>query len=106
MRDDILIPVLLLHDVDKPLLYVPSNNGAVLSPEAGVYPHGVLGAMILRGLGFSDAVASIVATHAMYSPFHSKQAEGWILYYADVFATDYVARSVGAQPHYLGRPAN
>ena len=99
---DVLLSVLLLHDVDKPLLYEISGSSARLSAGAGAVPHGVLGAMLLRELGFCDAVVAIVATHAVYSPFHSDQVEGWILHYADLFAADHVMRANGLTPFYQG----
>ena len=106
VRDEVLVCALVLHDVDKPLLYTPSERGLVLSPVAQQYPHGVLGATLLRDLGFSDSVVDIVATHSPSAPGHSLEPEAWILHYADFFATDYVMRGAGSQPYYVRAAAH
>jgi len=103
---ELLLTCCLLHDVDKPLLYVPSEQGVVLSDDTGEVPHGVLGAFLLRELGVDDTVAAIVATHAAASPFHSRRREAWVLHYADFFATDHVLMSVGRQPYYQPGPGH
>lgn len=106
VRDDVLVCALVLHDVDKPLLFMPSERGLALSPAARQYPHGVLGAALLRDLGFSDPVTTIVATHSPSTPDHSLEPEAWILHYADFFATDYVMRGAGGRPYYVRAPAH
>lgn len=92
---ELLVPTLLLHDLDKPLLYVPDGDGYRLAGGRGEVPHGVLGAMLLRELGFDDRVVAVVSTHAADSPFHSGRDEGWILHYADFFSCDHALRSHG-----------
>ena len=89
---EVLIPALILHDVDKPLLYARSETGCERTVVADEIPHGVLGGFLLKELGFDDRVTSIVTTHAANSPFHSELAEGWILHYADFFSADHALR--------------
>ena len=87
---EVLVPTLILHDVDKPLLYERDADGTVRpSRIAAEVPHGVLGGFLLKELGFSDTVVSIVTTHAANSPFHSKEPEAWVLHYADFFSADH-----------------
>lgn len=99
----LLTTVLLMHDVDKPLLYQFAGAEVTLTQAGVELPHGVLGAILLRDLGFDDEATAIVATHAVYSPFHSSRMEGWILHYADFFGADHVMRSNGLTPFYQGR---
>jgi len=103
VRSDVLLSVLLLHDVDKPLLYVPASAGPISAPASKVFPHGMLGAMLLHDVGFPDAVTGIVGTHAQSSPFHSEDAEAWILHYADRFAADHAFRIGESTPIYQRR---
>ena len=101
---DLLIPTLILHDVDKPLLFEPRDGAIVSSALAAEVPHGVLGAFLLRELGFDERIVSIVSTHAANAPFHSSRDEGWILHYADFFSCDHALRTHGtahATPFYL-----
>jgi hypothetical protein len=102
---ELLVPILLLHDVDKPLLYVPDGEGYRLAGLRGEVPHGVLGGMLLRELGFDDRVVAVVSTHASTSPFHSGRDEGWILHYADFYSCDHALRTrgtAGVTPFYQG----
>lgn len=86
----VLVPSLILHDVDKPLLYERDAGGTVRASRiASEVPHGVLGGFLLKELGFSDTVVSIVTTHAANSPFHSREPEAWVLHYADFFSADH-----------------
>lgn len=97
----VFLSVLLLHDIDKPLLYMRDANGKVVrDPRASALPHGVLGAMLLHDLGFRDLTVSIVGTHAADSPMRSLRPEAWLLHYADFFPTDRVLTHVGATPYY------
>ena len=60
---DVLVPILILHDVDKPLMYVrESADKVVYSQLYHELQHGVAGAMLLRELGFDHIVVSSVAT--------------------------------------------
>ncbi|MDX6342808.1 MAG: hypothetical protein QOH87_2946 [Trebonia sp.] len=93
LTDEIVLPTLILHDVDKPLLYVRQPDGTVtLHPHRSRIQHGVLGAMLLRDLGFADDVVAPVAAHAANSPFHDPTPVGWILHYADFFCADHAFR--------------
>jgi HD-like signal output (HDOD) protein len=92
--------VLLLHDVDAPIIYERTQSGMTYSQRGRIMPHGVLGAMILRDVGFPDSVCSIVATHAVDSPFHSEATEAWVLHYADLFAADHALPLGGFTPVY------
>jgi hypothetical protein len=98
--NDVLVPILILHDVDKPLMYVRRGGTLEYSQLSRELPHGVAGAMLLKELGFSHPVVSAVATHAGYSPFHAETFEAYVLYYADYFAADHAMRSCGQRPFY------
>lgn len=97
----ILLATLLLHDLDSPLIYEQNVDGALAYSERGsMLQHGVLGAMILRDVGVPDGVVSLVATHAVDSPFHRETPEAWVLYYADLFAADHAILKAGGTPIY------
>lgn len=95
-----LLQALILHDVDKPLLFTKVNNLPEKSPISRQIQHGVLGALILNELGFSEDVISTVATHATNSPFHGSTSIAYILHYADLFAADYALMKGGVEPFY------
>ncbi len=97
---EIMLPILILHDIDKPLLSTRDTEGVGKTSLAKRMPHGVVGAMLLRDLGFSQQVIETVATHATDAPFHGDTAEAHILHYADLFAADHALRSQGAVPFY------
>ena len=63
-------------------------------------PHGVIGAMLLKELGFPHSVVSTVATHATNAPFHGRNFEAYILHYADMFAADHAFIQAGKIPFY------
>ena len=98
---DVLVPILILHDLDKPLLYRREGPGAVHTALYHELPHGVAGAMLLKELGFPHAVVSTVATHATNAPFHGRNLEAHVLHYADLFAADHAFRTMGQTPLYL-----
>lgn len=100
---EILLPILILHDLDKPLLYVRKGDGAGYSQLAEELPHGVVGAMMLKELGFAHSVVSTVATHATNAPFHGRNFEAYVLHYADLFAADHAFMACGKVPFYLRR---
>lgn len=100
LSDDILLPILILHDVDKPLMYNKMDGVVAYSEVSKQIPHGVLGAMILKELGFPHPVVSTVATHAANAPFHGSNLEALVLHYADLFAADYVLLQYGKTPLY------
>ncbi|MDR3535003.1 MAG: HDIG domain-containing protein [Acetobacteraceae bacterium] len=100
---NVLVPILILHDVDKPLMYVRESADKVgYSQLSRELQHGVVGAMLLKELGFDHTVISTVATHAGNSPFHGSNFEAYVLHYADYFATDHaIMREPGdRQPYY------
>lgn len=100
VHDEPLIPVLLLHDVDKPLLYVREDDTVTLHPQRGRIPHGVLGGMLLRELGLDDEIVTMVTTHAANSPFHDPSPLAWILHYADFYCADHALTDAGDIPFY------
>jgi putative nucleotidyltransferase with HDIG domain len=97
---DKLVSILILHDVDKPLLYVRDGEALVTSQLYKELPHGVVGAMLLKELGFPHEVVSVVATHATNAPFHASTHEAYVLHYADMFAADHAMLEMGRQPFY------
>lgn len=101
--NDILMPILILHDVDKPLMYVRESADKVsYSQLSRELPHGVVGAMLLKDLGLPHSVVSTVATHASNAPFHGRNFEVYVLHYADYFSTDHAIMLEGEekQPYY------
>jgi hypothetical protein len=97
---DDLIPVLLLHDVDKPLLYTQQSGRLAETAAGRQVPHGVLGGFLLRDLGFNDTVVTTVTTHAANSPFHGEHPLAMLLHYADFFSADHALMLAGAVPFY------
>lgn len=97
---EIMLPILILHDVDKPLLSTRDASGVHKTALAKRMPHGVVGAMLLRDLGFDQRIIETVATHATDAPFHGDTAEAHVLHYADLFAADHALRSQGLTPFY------
>ena len=95
-----LIAVLLMHDVDKPLMFLRTEAGIEVSPLASTLPHGVVGSMIAYDLGLPQQVVDIVATHSGQSPFHSLLFESYILHYADMFASDRAILAGGGKPFF------
>jgi putative nucleotidyltransferase with HDIG domain len=100
---DDLIPVLLLHDVDKPLLYQRDGKSVVGTRVGREVQHGVLGAFLLRDLGFNDQVVNTVATHAANSPFHGDTPLAAMLHYSDFFSADHALMLHGSMPFYQRR---
>jgi hypothetical protein len=97
---EILVPILILHDVDKPLLYIREGEGVAYSSLSRALPHGVIGAMLLKELGFHRTVVSTVATHAVNAPFHGSNPEAYLLHYADMFSADHAHIACGRTPFY------
>jgi putative nucleotidyltransferase with HDIG domain len=98
---DVMMAILILHDVDKPLLYTMQDGVAGHAQLYRELPHGVVGAMLLKELGFPHTVVSTVATHATNAPFHGENVEAHILHYADLFAADHAFRVMRKTPIYL-----
>ncbi len=97
---DYLIQIFLLHDIDKPLLLNRDGDKIVKSPFASQIQHGVLGALLLNEIGFSEQVVGTVATHATNSPFHGSSTEAYILHYVDLFCVDRAVILEGQTPYY------
>lgn len=95
-----LLPILMLHDVDKPLMYVRDGDEIRHSTLYHELPHGVAGAMLLRELGFSHTVVSTVALHAGNAPYHGRTPEAYVLHYADYFSADHAMIARGRKPFY------
>jgi HD superfamily phosphohydrolase YqeK len=95
---DILVPILVLHDVDKPLMYVREGGGIAYSTLYHELPHGVVGAMLLKELGFAHPIVSAVALHAGNAPYHAQTFEAYVLHYADYFSADHAMMAIGRKP--------
>lgn len=96
---NILVPILILHDVDKPLMYVCEDAHTVkYSSLYHELQHGVVGAMLLKELGFDHTIVSTVALHAGNSPYHGRNHEAYVLHYADYFATDHAIMQEPGEP--------
>lgn len=83
-----LIAILILHDLDKPLLMDRQAGEDIATPVSKRIPHGVLGAMLLAELGIGEEITAAVATHATHAPLRGPDREVLILHYADLFAAD------------------
>ena len=101
--DDVLVPILILHDVDKPLMYLREGGEVVGSTLSREIPHGVVGAMLLKELGFSHEIVSVVATHSPKMPFHNRGWAAYVLHHADMFAADRALMSLGKEPFFQKR---
>ncbi len=97
---DVMMSILILHDVDKPLMYTREADGVGYSQLSKELPHGVVGAMLLKELGFPHTVVSTVATHAGNAPFHGSNLEAYVLHYGDYFAADRAMFLAGKTPFY------
>lgn len=100
LGDDVLVPILILHDVDKPLMYVREGGEVVGSTLSREIPHGVVGAMLLKELGFSHEIVSVVATHSPKMPFHNRGWAAYVLHHADMFAADHASMLMGKEPSF------
>lgn len=98
---DILIPILILHDVDKPLLYKPEGEAFVRTYLATRLPHGVIGGMLCRDLGFDDEIVEAVSIHSPLMPFQGVRPADFILHYADHFACDNALLRENRDPLYF-----
>ena len=100
LPNDVLVPILILHDVDKPLMYERRGGEVVNSKLSEEIPHGVVGAMLLKELGFDHEIISVVATHSPRMPFHNRGQAAYVLHYADMFSADHAYMSVGKLPSF------
>lgn len=98
---DTLMAALILHDIDKALLYTRQDGEVVADPTRACLPHGVLGAMLLKEAGLPDDIVTLVGTHATTSPIKTAVPEAWVLHYADLFACDHAfGQAQGTLPFY------
>lgn len=98
--NDVLVPILILHDVDKPLMYTRKGAEIGYSELSMEIPHGVVGAMLLKDLGFAHTIISTVSVHSPKLPFKGRNFEAYVLHYADLFSADHAFMSVGKKPFY------
>jgi hypothetical protein len=98
---EILVPTLILHDVDKPLLFERAGGVTRRTALAQQLAHGVIGALLLQELGFDEVIVSTVAMHSPKMPFHGVNPEAYVLHYADHFACDNALLKEGRQPLYF-----
>jgi hypothetical protein len=96
----VLDEILFLHDIDKLVLFEPSDEGVTRGPISKQVPHGVVAGMLLHEMGFDNRVVSVVTTHATDAPFHNGCAEALILHYADMAAIDYIRLRDGQTPFF------
>ncbi len=97
LANELLVPILILHDVDKPLMYVREGGAVVGSTLSREIPHGVVGAMLLKELGFSHEIVSVVATHSPKMPFRNRGWAAYVLHYADMFSADHAMMVLGKE---------
>ncbi|ASN52591.1 HD domain-containing protein [Sinomonas sp. R1AF57] len=101
LDQDVLLAALVLHDIDKALLYTRAGTDVVPDPSRAGLPHGVLGAMLLKEAGLPDHVVALVRTHTTTSPVRTDGPEAWVLHYADLFACDHAFRlAAGTVPFF------
>ena len=92
-----LLMILILHDVDKPLLFTTKDGLLSESDLAKIIPHGVLGSYILESIGFPEKITYSVATHSINSPIRGSSSEDLILHYSDFFSADHAILSEGGK---------
>lgn len=96
-----LVCSLILHDIDKPIIYSKTPEGVEgFTKWSKQIPHGVIGGMLLKELQFPIDVVSVVTTHAGNMPFHADHPISWILHYADYFSADHACLSTGNKPFF------
>lgn len=103
LPNDLLLPILILHDVDKPMMYARKDGQVVGTDLSRELPHGVVGGMLLKDLGFEHEVISVVTTHSPKMPFHHRGKAAFVLHYADMFSADYISMTMGRTPTYQHR---
>ena len=95
-----LLAILLLHDLDKPLLSTGHGDTYAPTPVAARIPHGVLAGLMLAQLGVEEAIVAAVATHATHAPLRGPEPEVLILHYADLFAADHLISQTPRMPFF------
>lgn len=98
---EILVPILILHDVDKPLMFVRENGAVERTALYHEIPHGVVGGMLLKELGFPHHVVATVTTHSPRMPFPGRSWEAYVLHYADYLVCDHAMMRAGQKPFYF-----
>ena len=98
--NEVLVPILILHDVDKPLMYVREGTDIGYARLSREIPHGVVGAMLLKDLGFAHTIVSTVSVHSPKLPFKGQNFEAYVQHHADMFCADHAMMSVGKTPSY------
>lgn len=98
---DTMLPILILHDVDKPLMYERKGRDIVRSRLADEIPHGVVAGMMLKELGFTHEVVATVTTHSPKMPFRGRNRAAHILHHADMFSADHILLTMGKTPYYV-----
>ncbi len=98
---DVLVPILILHDVDKPLMYERRDGKVVRSQLADEIPHGVVGGMLLKELGFSHEIVASVTTHSPKMPYRGRNFSSYVLHHADMFSADHALMAMGRTPTYV-----
>ncbi|WP_417262882.1 HD domain-containing protein [Celeribacter sp.] len=99
-----LVAILLLHDLDKPLLMDRRAGEDHATPVSLRIPHGVLAAMLLAELGVGEEITAAVATHATHAPLRGPDREVLILHYADLFAADKALLDTDRMPFFRRCP--
>lgn len=97
----VLVPILILHDVDKPLMYERRDGRVVRSQLADEIPHGVVGGMLLKELGFSHEIVATVTTHSPKMPYRGRNFSAYVLHHADMFSADHALMAMGRTPTYV-----
>jgi len=95
-----LLAILLLHDLDKPLLSVGTREDHHSTPVAARIPHGVLAALMLAELGIEEDIVAAVVTHATHASLRGPEPEVLILHYADLFAADHLISQTSRMPFF------
>lgn len=98
---ELLVPILILHDVDKPLMFERKGRKVERTALYHEIPHGVVGGMLLKELDFPHLVVSTVTTHSPRMPFPGRSREAYILHYADYICCDNAMMRAGKTPFYF-----
>lgn len=101
LSHEVLLPILILHDVDKPLMYIRKNGIVGRAPLADEIPHGVVGGMLLKELGFDHEIVATVTTHSPKMPFRGRNPAAYVLHHADMFSADHALMAMGKTPFYV-----
>lgn len=101
IASDVLVPILILHDVDKPLMYERRDGAVVRSRLADEIPHGVVGGMLLKELGFAHEIVATVTTHSPKMPYRGRNPSAYVLHHADMFSADHALMAMGRTPGYV-----